>query len=365
MQDSLGATAARAFVLDVGPGVNVPVVATPGASCAVTLSVEGSWSSYQWLPNGETTPSITVAPLETTTYAVLLSDGSGCILRGVIEIRGTALANPACLAPGIASITPASGTASGGTPVVVTGTKFQPGAALTMGGVAAGSVTVGSASSITATAPALAPGTVNDVVVSNPDSGQAVLAAAWTTDFLDVPPSDPFHAYILSVLRNGVSAGCGNGNYCPQAAVTRAQMAVFLVRAKFGGTYEPPPASGTVFGDVPADGFAAAFIEQLAALGVTSGCGGGNYCPDAIVTRAQMAVFLLKTSLGEGYVPPPPTGTIFADVHVGDFAAAFIEDLYGRGITGGCGGVPPLYCPGASSTRGQMAVFLVKTFDLP
>ena len=47
------------------------------------------------------------------------------------------------------------------------------------------------------------------------------------------------------------------------------------------------------------------------------------------------------------------------------FAADWIEDLYGRATTGGCSSSPLLYRPGASNTRGQMAVFLTKTFELP
>ena len=49
-----------------------------------------------------------------------------------------------------------------------------------------------------------------------------------------------------------------------------------------------------------------------------------------------MAVFLLRAGHGSGYVPPPATGTIFADVAVTDFAADWIEQLYAEGITGGC-----------------------------
>jgi hypothetical protein len=41
--------------------------------------------------------------------------------------------------------------------------------------------------------------------------------------------------------------------------------------------------------------WAAAWIEQLAAEGITAGCGNGNYCPEAPVTRDQMAVFLVRT----------------------------------------------------------------------
>ena len=184
-----------------------------------------------------------------------------------------------------------------------------------------------------------------------------------SVDFLDVPPADPFHDFVNSVTRHGVTVGCGAGNYCPAAPVTRAQMAVFLLKSEHGSAYAPPPATGTVFADVPQDSFAADWIERLALEGVTGGCGGGNYCPDSPVTRAQMAVFLLKAHLGAAYAPPGAAG-IFDDVPPGAFAADWIEDLYGRGVTGGCSASPLLYCPNNPNTRGQMAAFLTKTFSL-
>ncbi|HMV96389.1 MAG TPA: S-layer homology domain-containing protein, partial [Anaerolineales bacterium] len=82
--------------------------------------------------------------------------------------------------------------------------------------------------------------------------------------------------------------------YCPDATITRAQMAIFLLRGEHGSAYTPPVGTGAVFGDVPAGSFAVDWIEQLAAEGITSGCGGGNYCPNANVTRAEMAVFLVR-----------------------------------------------------------------------
>ncbi|MBI3172072.1 MAG: hypothetical protein HYZ25_15405 [Chloroflexi bacterium] len=45
---------------------------------------------------------------------------------------------------------------------------------------------------------------------------------------------------------------------------------------------------------MPANYWAAAWIEQLAAEGITGGCGGGNYCPTIPVSRDQMAVFLVR-----------------------------------------------------------------------
>jgi hypothetical protein len=185
-------------------------------------------------------------------------------------------------------------------------------------------------------------------------------------DFLDVPPANPFHDYIVKVARNGVTAGCGSGNYCGQNPITRAQMAVFLLKSKYGATHIPPMCSGSVFGDVPCTGGPFdSWIEELAGLGITTGCGGGLYCPGNPVTRAQMAIFLLKTVEDSTYLPPPATGTIFADVPVSNPAAAWIEELYARNITGGCLVNPLRYCPNNANNRQQMAVFLQKTFNLP
>ena len=63
---------------------------------------------------------------------------------------------------------------------------------------------------------------------------------------------------------------------------------------------------------------------------------GGNFRPGDPMTRAQMAVFLLKGKFGPSHIPPPATGTVFPDVHVGDFAADWIEELGGFRVTGGC-----------------------------
>jgi hypothetical protein len=187
--------------------------------------------------------------------------------------------------------------------------------------------------------------------------------AATLVDFSDVPATDAFYDFVMTTADDGVSAGCGAGNYCPDASVTRAQMAVFLLKASLGEHYMPPPATGAIFGDVPASAFAAAWIEDLAARGITGGCGGNAYCPDAPVTRRQMAAFLLKTEHGADYVPPAATG-IFGDVAAGDAFAPWIEQLHAEGVTGGCQASPLLYCPANPNTRRQMAVFLVKAFGL-
>jgi S-layer homology domain len=117
-----------------------------------------------------------------------------------------------------------------------------------------------------------------------------------STGFGDVAPGDFAAAWIKQLAVDAITGGCGGGNYCPNSSVTRAQMAVFLLRAKHGSSYTPPDVgAGTGFGDVAPGDFAAAWIKQLVAEGITAGCGAGTYCPNAPVTRAQMAVFLVRT----------------------------------------------------------------------
>jgi hypothetical protein len=125
--------------------------------------------------------------------------------------------------------------------------------------------------------------------------------------FADVPYGYWSWSYIEGLYNAGVTAGCGSGNYCPTTTVTRDQMAVFLLKAKHTSSYTPPAPTGA-FSDVPTNYWAAAWIEQLADEGITAGCGGGNYCPTNPVTRDQMAVFLLKAKHGFDYVPPAATG---------------------------------------------------------
>ena len=195
--------------------------------------------------------------------------------------------------------------------------------------------------------------TIQELAVTNQDNDPI---------FADVPIGYWAYEGIQSLADSGITSGCGGGNYCPTEEVTRAQMAKFLERGIHGTAFIPPAATGTVFDDVPTTYWAADWIEALAADSITSGCGGGNYCPDASVDRGQMAVFLLKSKHGSDYVPPQATGTLFDDVPASFWAASWIEQLANEGITMGCDA--DNYCPNDPVTRDSMAVFLTRTFNL-
>jgi hypothetical protein len=200
-----------------------------------------------------------------------------------------------------------------------------------------------------------------DRVILTPDQNFVPTEGDVVT-FADTPPSNQFFDFVENIARNDITSGCGGDDYCPAASVSRAQMAVMVLKSKHGATWAPAGRHGTVFADVPKTAFAAAWIEAFAAEGITNGCGGGKYCPGSPVTRAQMAVFLLRAEHGSDYDPPAPTG-IFGDLVLTDPFTQWIEQLSNEGITAGCG--DDNFCPNQPNTRGQMAAFLVRTFHLP
>ena len=181
--------------------------------------------------------------------------------------------------------------------------------------------------------------------------------------FADVPTSNLFYKFVETIFHGRLTAGGFCGGYCPDDVTLRKQMAVFVLKAREGPFFVPPPATG-IFNDVPPSDPFAPWIEELFRRGVVAGCGtpgGPNYCPDDPVLRDQMAVFLLRTLEGAAYVPPACSG-IFDDVECPGLFTDFIEELSVRAIAAGCGGAN--YCPRDPTTRGQMAPFLVKTFGL-
>ena len=179
--------------------------------------------------------------------------------------------------------------------------------------------------------------------------------------FTDVSQDYWAHNYISLLYQSGITRGCGNTSFCPDRPVTRAQMAVFLERGIHGSNFTPPALMSSFFGDVPMNHWAGSWIKQLYEDGITRGCGNNNFCPEQPVTRAQMAVFLLRSKYGSDYSPPNASG-VFDDVPTDYWAAGWIEQLAADGITSGCGNGN--YCPDQEVTRAQMAVFLVRAFNL-
>jgi hypothetical protein len=113
--------------------------------------------------------------------------------------------------------------------------------------------------------------------------------------FTDVPETSPFCRWIEELVNRGVVTGCGPNLYCPTGPATREQMAVFVLRTLDPSLNPPACVPPNMFADVPETSPFCRWIEELANRGVVTGCGGGNYCPTAVVTREQMSVFLAVT----------------------------------------------------------------------
>jgi parallel beta-helix repeat protein len=152
--------------------------------------------------------------------------------------------------------------------------------------------------------------------------------------FVDVPPSYWARFWIETLFGAAVTGGCSTAppRYCPESMVTREQMAAFIIRAL--GEFNPPAPATQRFLDVPPSSPFYRFIDRMAVLGITGGCGGGNYCPNAPVTREQMAAFIIR-ALGE-FAPPQPAGQRFLDVPPSNAFYAFIDRMAALGITAGC-----------------------------
>ncbi|MBA3404918.1 MAG: S-layer homology domain-containing protein [Gemmatimonadaceae bacterium] len=153
-----------------------------------------------------------------------------------------------------------------------------------------------------------------------------------------------FHDDILWIYDHGITVGCRSDRFCPDGLVTRAQMATFLTRA-----LTLPAASRDYFSDDTGNKHEDR-INRLAEAGITVGCGGTRFCPDGTVTREQMATFLVRA-----FRLPSSSRDYYADDEDSKHEER-INALAASGITRGCG--PSRFCPSGGVTRGQMAAFL-------
>ncbi|MEX2279255.1 MAG: S-layer homology domain-containing protein [Acidimicrobiia bacterium] len=162
---------------------------------------------------------------------------------------------------------------------------------------------------------------------------------------------------IETIAALGITLGCNppdNDRFCPADGVSRAQMATFIVRA-LGEEANIEPYQG-LFSDVAETAWYAGYVERLADLGITTGTGPEVFAPDRIVSRSEMAAFLIR---GFGTGEWTPAG-VFADIAIDAWYIEEVEELFSMGVTTGCSSDPLFYCPNNQVTRAQMASFLAR-----
>jgi hypothetical protein len=172
----------------------------------------------------------------------------------------------------------------------------------------------------------------------------------WEGTFLDDDDS-VFQDDIEWLFAAGITTGCSDDRFCPDDVVSRGQMAAFL-----GRSLGLPAAGGDSFTDDNNSVFEDD-IERFAAAGITRGCSPTTFCPDAGVTRGQMAAFL------ERAYDLPATGQDFFSDDNGSIFEDSINRLAASGITSGC--TASNFCADDEVTRGQMAAFLRRADALP
>jgi hypothetical protein len=164
----------------------------------------------------------------------------------------------------------------------------------------------------------------------------SIAQAVTPKTFTDVALGTYYFDAVNLLKAKNITDGCGLTIFCPTEVIDRAQMAIFLTRAVYGGdkfTSSLTP----YFKDVPASAFGFKWIQKLYELGITTGCGIGTYCPNQPVSRDQMAVFIIRTRFGaKASFDWPPT-PLFTDVPADSWTFPSIQRLKMDSITSGCG----------------------------
>jgi hypothetical protein len=182
--------------------------------------------------------------------------------------------------------------------------------------------------------------------------------------FTDVPPDGVHSRAVDCVVHWRVAQGRSSTSYAPSAPVTREQMATFLAGlvTRSGGTLPEPTRDhfsdddGSVHEDA---------INRLAEAGVVLGRSPGRFEPGAAVTRAQMAAFLVRGYDLRASQGGRPALALGEDWFYDDAASPLHDDVNkaaSAGFAGGVGG--GRYQPDGPVRRDQMASFVARALDL-
>ncbi len=175
--------------------------------------------------------------------------------------------------------------------------------------------------------------------------------------FRDVPADNVHEPAIDCAVALGLAAGTSATTYAPQAQVTRAQMATFVLRLLNANSTYLDAAAPDAFDDDNGSTHEKA-VNQLAAAGLVRGTGERSYSPGAAVTRGQMAAYLVRAFERYSGVELPQALARFADVD-GTTHQRSIDQAAGLGLAFGVS--PTAYAPDRAVGRDQMARFLAST----
>ncbi len=175
---------------------------------------------------------------------------------------------------------------------------------------------------------------------------------AWVNPFADVAENDWYYSAVQFATDNGLFLGTGAAAFTPNGDMTRGMLAAVLYRL----AQEPEIAADQSFNDVAGWQYYAKAVNWAAATGIVSGYGNGNFGPETLITREQLAVILWRYA-----GCPASTGSldIFTDANmVSTWAVDALQWAVEQNLISGKGG--GILDPGGKATRAQVAAILMR-----
>lgn len=120
--------------------------------------------------------------------------------------------------------------------------------------------------------------------------GAILCVTAFAGAFPDVPDSASYAKAVNTLVEAGVMNGGSDGNFKPNASITRAEASVVICRL----LNESVTAKESTFPDVPATEWSVSYVARAAELGIFNGYSNGNFGPNDAVTFEQMVKVLLS-----------------------------------------------------------------------
>ena len=183
--------------------------------------------------------------------------------------------------------------------------------------------------------------------------------------FLDINNSFAQQAITYLSARE-LLLGVGDNQFAPQKLLTRADFTVILARIAEASLTNQ---ASTQFTDVSNGAYYAAAVEWAASNGIVSGMGNGKFAPNAIVTREEMAMMLVRFAKQMNIQLPLSSEAIsFQDEEdISSIARLAVQKITRAAIIEGKpadNGEGRIFAPNAAATREEAAKVLYKLLQL-
>ena len=170
--------------------------------------------------------------------------------------------------------------------------------------------------------------------------------------FLDIDETDSYYDAVCYVYENGLIIGTSDTLYSPDMSITRGMIATILWRVE-----GKPAAGANPFPDVAAGSYYESAIAWAAANGVINGYEDGNYRPNEAISREELAAILYRYALNKGYASAAAEHAALTQADAGtvlDWAVPAMQWACETGVLSAR--ADGLLQPGAEASRAETAV---------